>query len=96
MDLTINEKRVLAVLAKVSSIDAFILAEKLNAPVDAVVQWSHLCADRGLAVLAKNVTETAVLTAEGRQYAAEGLPERQVLLSMQGPTTMWELKKHQL
>ncbi len=96
MDLTINEKRVLASLAEMKSADAAALAEKLHAPAEAVVQWAHLCADRGLAVLEKSVAETAVLTEEGKKYAAAGLPERQVLASIQGPTPMGELTKHPL
>ncbi len=96
MDLTINEKRVLTVLAEVKSADASVLADKLGSPAEAVVQWAHLCADRGLVTLEKNVTETAVLTDEGKKYAGEGLPERQVLASIHGPVPMAELTKHPL
>ena len=96
MDLTINEKRVLASLAELKSADAAVLAEKLDAPADAVVQWAHLCAARGLAVLEKNVVETVILTEEGKKYAETGLPERQVLASIKGPTPMGELTKHPL
>ncbi|MDV0443012.1 phenylalanine--tRNA ligase subunit alpha [Methanorbis rubei] len=96
MDLTINEKRVLGVLAELKSADAVTLAEKLDAPEGAVIQWAHLCADRGLVTLDKTVVETAVLTEEGKKYAAEGLPERQVLASIEGPTPMAELTKHPL
>lgn len=96
MDLTVNEKRVLAALEKTSSATAPALAEELNAPVDAVIQWAHLCADRGLVSLEKQVAETLVLTAEGTKYAAEGLPERQVLASIRGTVPMAELTGHPL
>jgi phenylalanyl-tRNA synthetase alpha chain len=96
MDLTINEKRVLAALTEMKSVDAVTLSARLNAPVDTVVQWAHLCADRGLVTLERSVVETAVLTDEGKKYVADGLPERQVFVSIQGPTPMEELAKHPL
>ncbi|MDR0439354.1 MAG: phenylalanine--tRNA ligase subunit alpha [Methanocalculaceae archaeon] len=96
MDLTINEKRVLAILTELRSADAATLSTRLDASVDTVVQWAHLCADRGLVTLERCVIETAVLTDEGKRYAAFGLPERQVFASIHGPTPMDELTKHPL
>jgi phenylalanyl-tRNA synthetase alpha chain len=96
MDLTINEKRVLAVLTEMKSVDAVTLSARLDAPVDTVVQWAHLCADRCLVTLERSVVETAVLTDEGKKYVVAGLPERQVFASIQGPTPMEELAKHPL
>jgi len=82
MDLTINEKRVLSALEKTGSCTDAELAEKLNTTSESAVQWSHLCADRGLVVLEKKIETTAKRTAEGELYAKEGLPERQVLNQM--------------
>lgn len=96
MDLTINEKRILAALSEMKAADAGTMAEKLGTPADAVVQWAHLCADRGLVNLEKQIFETVELTDEGKKYAAEGLPERQVLASIHGSVPMSELTKHPL
>ena len=96
MDLTINEKRILAALSEMKTANAGTMAEKLGTPADAVVQWAHLCADRGLVNLEKQIFETVELTDEGKKYAAEGLPERQVLASIHGSVPMSELTKHPL
>ena len=48
-ELTLNEKRLLAVLAKEKKADAEHLASLLNATPEAVVQWAHLAEDKGLA-----------------------------------------------
>ncbi|MFA7024103.1 MAG: phenylalanine--tRNA ligase subunit alpha, partial [Methanocorpusculum sp.] len=76
MDLTINEKRVLAALIGSGPTNAEALAEKMDAALESVIQWAHLCADKGLVTLEKTVTEQAKLTEEGEKYAKEGLPER--------------------
>ena len=80
MELTVNEKRVIAALAELTSCTDAKLAEALSAAPETVVQWAHLCADKGLLLLEKKVTLTAKLTDEGKQYAeGGGLPERQIL-----------------
>lgn len=91
MDLTINEKRVLAALAEITSCTDAELAERLEAPVESVIQWSHLCADRGLITLDKNVKIIAKRTEEGERYAQEGLPERQIISKISGTIPMKEL-----
>ena len=96
MDLTVNEKRVLATLAGKTSCTDAELAELLESPAESAVQWSHLCADRGLVVVEKQVEKTAKLTEEGEKYAAEGLPERQVLNTIEGTIPMKELTAHPL
>ncbi|MBE6515111.1 MAG: phenylalanine--tRNA ligase subunit alpha [Methanocorpusculum parvum] len=96
MDLTVNEKRVLSVLAGKTSCTDAELAALLESPAESAVQWSHLCADRGLAVVEKQVEKTAKLTEEGEKYAAEGLPERQVLSVINGTIPMKELTAHPL
>ncbi|MDO5843576.1 MAG: phenylalanine--tRNA ligase subunit alpha [Methanocorpusculum sp.] len=96
MDLTVNEKRLLSALAETKQTTAENLAKKLDTTADAVIQWSHLCADKSLVKLDRKVTEIAELTIEGRKYAAEGLPERQILASIKGSVPMSELTKHPL
>ncbi|MDD3256803.1 MAG: phenylalanine--tRNA ligase subunit alpha, partial [Methanocorpusculum sp.] len=96
MDLTINEKRVLAALGESGSVLAETLAENMEAPVESVVQWAHLCADKNLVTLEKEVTGIAKLTPEGEKYAKEGLPERQILASINGSIPMSELTKNPL
>lgn len=96
MDLTINEKRVLKVLAEKNTCTDAELATLLESPKESVVQWSHLCADRGLVVVEKHVERVAKLTEEGLNYAENGLPERQVLSSITGTIPMKELTTHPL
>ncbi|HJJ52599.1 MAG TPA: phenylalanine--tRNA ligase subunit alpha, partial [Methanocorpusculum sp.] len=96
MDLTVNEKRVLAALAGKTSCTDVELAALLESPAESAVQWSHLCADRGLAVVEKQVAKTAKLTEEGEKYAAEGLPERQLVSVIEGTIPMKELTAHPL
>lgn len=91
MDLTINEKRLLSVLSRDGESPAEDIAEKLEVPAETVIQWAHLCADKGLVDLEKKVTENAKLTEEGKSYAADGLPERQLLASIKGSIPMKEL-----
>ncbi|MDD2803837.1 MAG: phenylalanine--tRNA ligase subunit alpha, partial [Methanocorpusculum sp.] len=96
MDLTINEKRVLAALIGSGPTNAEALAEKMDAALESVIQWAHLCADKGLVTLEKTVTEQAKLTEEGEKYAKEGLPERQILAGINGSVPMSELTKDPL
>lgn len=91
MDLSINEKRLLAVLAEKGSCTDLELAENLKTTSETAVQWSHLCADHGLVTLEKKVETTAKRTAEGERYAKEGLPERQVLNKLEGKIKLNDL-----
>ena len=95
MELTVNEKRVLAALAKQSPSTDAELAQTLQATPESVVQWAHLCADRGLITIEKRQTKTASLTLEGQQYAEDGgLPERQIVSRIKdGTVAMAELTK---
>ena len=96
MDLTINEKRILAALNGSGPINAKILAEKMDATLESVIQWAHLCADKDLLTLEKTVVEQAKLTVEGEKYAKEGLPERQIVSTIKGSIPMNELTSHSL
>ena len=91
MDLTINEKRVLAAISEVTFCTDVELAEHLDAPVESAVQWAHLCADRGLVILNKNVNVITKRTEEGERCAKEGLPERQIINKITGTISMKDL-----
>lgn len=96
MELTLNEKRLLQALEEQRSGDPEALAALLNVTEDAVVQFAHLLADRGLATLDRQVRTSYRLTEEGRQYREAGLPERQVLDSFEGSIPMKELQQNPL
>lgn len=97
MDLTLNEKRLLQALERHGESGADDLAEELQATPDAVVQWGYLCMDRGLAEVKKEVRKSYELTDEGMEYADKGLPERQLLDSIDMPKVlMKELQKQPL
>ncbi|HJJ38986.1 MAG TPA: phenylalanine--tRNA ligase subunit alpha, partial [Methanocorpusculum sp.] len=100
MELTVNEKRVLAALAELDACTDKELAEKLNTTPESAVQWAHLCADRGLVIVEKRITLSAKLTEEGKKYAEEGgLPERQIvnrLKELKEAVTMKDLSRDSL
>jgi len=97
MDLTLNEKRLLQALERHGESTVEQLSEELGATPDAVVQWGYLCMDRGLAEVRKDVKKSYELTEEGREYADKGLPERQLLDSIDmSKVLMKELQKQPL
>lgn len=95
-ELTYNEKRLMVVLNTVSEAEPAVLAGELNTTEEAVVQFAHLCADKGIATLERTVSVDYGLTDEGRQYSTLGLPERQVYASFEGDIPMKDLQAHPL
>ena len=93
MELTQNEKRLLAALAKEKEADALHLAQMLDATPEAVVQWALLGKDRGLADVRRKVTKKLEYTDEGRNYLEKGLPETQVLNAIGSDTTLFRLQE---
>jgi phenylalanyl-tRNA synthetase alpha chain len=93
VELTQNEKRLLAALAKEKEADAGHLAQILDATPEAVVQWALLGKDRGLADVRRKVTKKLEYTDEGRHYLEKGLPETQVLNAIGNDTTLLSLQK---
>jgi phenylalanyl-tRNA synthetase alpha chain len=93
-ELTQNEKRLLAALAQEKKADAPVIAGRMDATPEAVVQWGHLLEDKGLAIIERIVAREFVFTDEGKVYANDGLPETQVLVLIGNGTTMAELQKH--
>ncbi len=93
-ELTLNEKRLLAVLAKEKKADAEHLASLLNATPEAVVQWAHLAEDKGLAKVERLVKKTPSLSEEGVKYRkSQQLPETQILNEIKTGTTLADLQE---
>jgi phenylalanyl-tRNA synthetase alpha chain len=92
-DLTQNEKRLLGALVNKKETDVLVLAGELGASPEAVVQWAHLAADKGLVRLDRIVESAFVYTGEGKLYLTSGLPETQVLRSIGEGTTLVELQQ---
>jgi len=96
VELTLNEKRLLVALKETNSSDPETIAEYLNTTKDAVVQFAHLCDEKGLVTLKEDITSTCHLTEEGEEYKVSGLPERQVIDSFETKIAMKDLRKHPL
>lgn len=96
-ELTYNEKRMMVVLNTIKEATPEVIAGgELNTTAAAVVQFAHLCADKGIASLDRTITVSYALTTEGEQYATLGLPERQVYASFQNEISMKEMQAHPL
>jgi phenylalanyl-tRNA synthetase alpha chain len=93
-ELTQNEKRLLAILAKEKRADAPHLAGLLDTTPEAVVQWAYLAQDKGFAIVDRIVVKEFVYTEEGKTYAKNGLPETQLLRFVLPGTTLSDLQKH--
>ncbi|MFZ1898806.1 phenylalanine--tRNA ligase subunit alpha [Methanoregula sp.] len=93
-ELTLNEKRLLAALAKEKKADAEHLASLLDATPEAVVQWAHLAEDKGLAKVERIVEKQILPTEEGEQYRKFNLPETQLFALIRPGTQLADLQKH--
>lgn len=96
MDLTLNEKRLLSVLGSGGRSSPEECASRLGTTVDAVIQHAHLLHERGLAVMDTAIEHHYHLTPEGKEYAAKGLPERQLLESIKGSVELATLSRNPL
>ena len=94
-ELTQNEKRLLATLAKEKKADARHIAGLLEATPEAVVQWAFLAQDKGLVTVERIVAKEFVYTDEGKIYVQNGLPETQLLRFILPGTRLADLKKHE-
>jgi phenylalanyl-tRNA synthetase alpha chain len=79
VELTQNEKRLLAVLAPGKTGDPNTLAADIGAAPMAVIQWAHLAAEKGLVRVERNVKKDYVYSEEGEEYLRAGLPETRLL-----------------
>jgi phenylalanyl-tRNA synthetase alpha chain len=93
VELTQNEKRLLAALAKEPGADVTGLAAQLNATPEAVIQWAHLAADKGLVRLDRSVTRRLSYTGEGEEYRIKGLPETRLLNQIGEGSSISSLQK---
>jgi phenylalanyl-tRNA synthetase alpha chain len=93
MDLSANEKRLLAALGKRRRAMLSGLAQELGASEAAVLQHARICSEKGLVELRKDVKRSYTLTDEGREYRKKGLPERQLLESFGESIPVKELQK---
>jgi phenylalanyl-tRNA synthetase alpha chain len=93
-ELTQNEKRLLATLAKEKTADAQHLAGLLETTPEAVVQWAYLAQDKGFVLVDRIVVKEFVYTDEGKTYTKNGLPETQLLRFVLPGTTLSDLQKH--
>ena len=96
-ELTLNEKRLLAALAKTGTKTVGIpeVATAMDATPEAVVQWAHLAMDNGQAKLERIVEKSYAYTEEGKAYRTAGLPETQLLSAIGDKgIALAELQKH--
>ncbi|WP_319508487.1 phenylalanine--tRNA ligase subunit alpha [uncultured Methanolobus sp.] len=92
-NLTSNEKNVLIALEDLKDASPNELAEKAEMKMETAMQAAFLLEEKGLAQVEESVTEIFELTGEGKKYAEEGLPERQIINSISEPVSMDELKE---
>ncbi len=92
-NLTGNEKNILLALNEMGSADPGELAQKASMKVETATQSAFLLAESGLVEVNDTVLEQYLLTDEGQEYAKNGLPERQIINAIDGPTPIDELKK---
>jgi len=91
-NLTINEKKVLLALTELVTTNPEKLEEKSGLQIDAAMQAAFLLAEKDLVSVSEKVLERYSLTKEGEEYAKIGLPERQVIGSLEAPTSLEELR----
>jgi phenylalanyl-tRNA synthetase alpha chain len=96
VDLTQNEKKLLVVLGTIGRATPAELSQHLSVPEEAAIQYGSLLQDHGLAIVEREVKKRYSLTDEGIRYAAEGLPERQLLDSFDTIISMADLTRHSL
>ncbi|MCX6694425.1 MAG: phenylalanine--tRNA ligase subunit alpha [Methanomicrobiales archaeon] len=96
MDLTQNEKRLLATLAPLGEAGTDELATAIKSESGAVLQYAHLLQDKGLVRIVTETIRNARLTDEGVLYAREGLPERQLYAHCTTPVLVADLNRHPL
>lgn len=92
-NLTTNDKNVLIAMDELTSTTPEELAEKTSMKVETAMQSAFSLSENGLTEVTDVVTEIYSLTSEGRTYAEEGLPERQIMNCLSEPTSMDELKE---
>ncbi len=89
--LSENDLKVLKAISEGDS-DPQSIAKKLDMKVEAVRASADLLNEQGHVQVIKSVEEIFALTEEGKKYAQEGLPERNLLLAIGPGKPMADLK----
>ncbi|MDD4161001.1 MAG: phenylalanine--tRNA ligase subunit alpha [Methanothrix sp.] len=89
--LSENDVKVLKAILQGHS-DPQSIAKNLSMKVEAARATADALGEQGLVLVIKSVEEAFSLTEEGRKYAREGLPERNLLRSLGSGKPMSELK----
>ncbi|VVB95360.1 Phenylalanine--tRNA ligase alpha subunit [uncultured archaeon] len=92
-NLTNNEKRILQTLARKDKYSPDELAASSGLNIEAAMQSAFLLAEKGICEITEKSTAIYSLTKEGNQYAQNGLPERQIINSLNDPLPLSDLKK---
>ncbi|MDV0446448.1 hypothetical protein MsAg5_02850 [Methanosarcinaceae archaeon Ag5] len=92
-DLTNNEKKVLLALNELDTAELKDVVEISDLNADASMQAAFLLEEKGLCQVIESSFELYGLSCEGKQYAEAGLPERQIMDSIDGPTPLENLRE---
>ena len=92
-DLTNNEKKILLALNELGTAELKDLVEISDLNADASMQAAFLLEEKGLARVTEESFELFGLSEEGKQYVELGLPERQIIDSIDGPTPLDKIRK---
>lgn len=91
-DLTNNEKKVLLALNELEAAEVKNIVEISGLNGDASMQAVFLLVEKGLAKVVEKSFELYGLSAEGKAYAEDGLPERQVIDKITDATPLESLR----
>ncbi|MDY0266657.1 MAG: phenylalanine--tRNA ligase subunit alpha [Methanimicrococcus sp.] len=92
-DLTNNEKKVLLSLNEIGTAELKDIVEISDLNADASMQAAFLLEEKGLSKVEEEFFELYGLSEEGKEYAKIGLPERQIIDSIDGETSLEDLRK---
>ena len=92
-DLTNNEKKILLALGELGTAELKDLVEISDLNSDASMQAAFLLEEKDLAKVTEESFELFGLSDEGKQYAEHGLPERQIIDSIDSPTSLEQIRK---
>src|SRR5665648_395222 len=93
IELTPNEKRTLISLKKIQTAHPDKISADSGLKVEAAMQSVFMLEERGFVTVSEEIVITYSLTSEGVEYAASGLPERQIMSSITNAMPLDEIKK---
>src|SRR5665648_91539 len=88
IELTPNEKRTLISLKKIQIAHPDKISADSGLKVEATMQSAFMLEERGFVTVSEEIVITYSLTSEGIEYAASGLPERQIMNKVTEVTPM--------